>query len=290
MKHKTIAILMASTVIPMAGTGCITVSIGGWSWGGTNVWTDPVTERIDLNAAELRAIEVKTHNGAITFDGQPAGTPEAYVRVTKKGGGSSLDQAQAALNAIEVFVEDAGAGTTRIGWKWAQPKRIGWGGSVRFDINAPGKIGLDATTHNGSVKATGISGDVSLLTHNGPITVDSGGGSLRARTHNGKVDATYDGESIVLKTHNGGVSADLTGCAAVGGSITTHNGGVVVLVGDQTSTGLDCRTHNGRIKCNAPLQSLEVSRRRLTGRLGTGDKQLDVETHNGSVRIEKSAG
>lgn len=290
MKHRTIMILMASAAIPMTGTGCIVASVGGCSWGGTNVWTEPATERIDLNAAELRALEVKTHNGAITFDGQPAGTPEAYVTVTKKGGGSNLDQAEAALNAIDVFVEDAGAGTTRIGWKWAQRKRPSWGGSVRFDINAPGEIGLDATTHNGSVKATGVSGDVSLLTHNGPITVDSGGGSLRARTHNGQVDATYNGESIVLKTHNGRVSADLTGCAAVGGSITTHNGGVVVLVGDQISTGLDCRTHNGRINCNAPLQSMQVSRRRLTGRLGASDKQLDVQTHNGSVRIKKSAG
>ena len=77
---------------------------------------------------------------------------------------------------------------------------------------------------------------------------------------------------------------------ALDGTITTHNGGVKVFVGANTSSNLDCRTHNGSIRCKAPLSDEHRSRRRLTGRLGGGDGELAVTTHNGGVRVDNTAG
>lgn len=295
-------------LLPLSSTGCIVIGVGGWSWGGSAVWTEPVTQQIAIDTVDLKALEVRTHNGSISFDAQPEGMTEAYVTVTKKAGGRTRGDAEAAFEALDVYVEPAGSGTQRIGWRWKGIKRANWGARVSFDIKAPGEIrfegrthngpveiagvtgGVRVETHNGRVEVDGVSGDVWLKTHNGPVVVTSAEGTLCGRTHNGRVVATYTGDDITLVTHNGRIVADLSRCGALGGTLTTHNGGVEVVVGEATSAGLTARTHNGGITCDVPLNESRYSRRKLTGRIGAGEGTLDLTTHNGSVRIKKAAG
>lgn len=280
-----------AAVLSLASTGCIVVGVGGWSsWRGSTVWTEASTERIGFDAAGLGAVEVRTHNGSITFDGQPAGAGEAYVTVTKKAGGLTQDDAEEALEAIEVYVQRVGLDTQRIGWKWKGTKHAGWGARVSFDINAPGRLRVDGETHNGAITVRGIVGEVRVETHNGPVNVESSQGKLYAETHNGEIVATYAGDDVTLTTHNGRVVADLSGCGTIEGNITTHNGSIEVVVGADTATNLTCRTHNGSIRCDAPLETSRFSRRKLTARIGAGGGALDVTTHNGSVRIRKATG
>jgi hypothetical protein len=245
---------------------------------------------VAFDSAGLSELEVRTHNGTITFDGQPSGSTGGMVMVTKKAGGRNSEDADAAFNAIEVFVERVGEDTQRIGWKWRGIKRPAWSARVSFDIKAPGQLSLTAKTHNGAVTIMGVTGDVRAETHNGPVNVNSRDGELYAETHNGRITATYSGSDITLTTHNGTITADLNQCETVAGDITTHNGGVQVVVGNDTSTTLDCRTHNGSIEVDVPIKQSKMSKRRLTGTIGSGDGNLNVTTHNGSVRIRPSAG
>ena len=288
--RATFACLVLAGLGLLSSTGCIVIG-AGWHWpsGGSRVWTEPVTERIQIDAADFEGLETRTHNGSITFDGQ-TGTAEAHVTVTKKGGGLTMADAEAALEAIEVYVKVAGDDTGRIGWKWKGIKRSHWGARVSFDIKAPGDIRFDGETHNGPIEISGVAGDVRVVTHNGGVKVESADGKLHAKTHNGPVTATYAGDDITLVTHNGRVSADLSRCGAISGHIRTHNGSVGVVVGEAASADLTCRTHNGAIKCNVPLNESLFSRRKLTGTIGTGEGNLDVITHNGSVNIKKASG
>ncbi len=306
MTTRTRLIYLLAGLLLVSGPGCIV--IGGHGWWGSTVWTESTTEQIPIDTANLNALDVRTHNGSISFDGQTAGTTEAYVTVTKKAGGLTHGAAEAALEAVEVYVKSAGDGAQRIGWKWKGVKRPSWRARVSFDIKAPGNLRFDGKTHNGSIGAEGITGDVRVVTHNGPVevaevtgdvrvvthngsvNVASAGGKLYAETHNGRIVATYTGDDITVETHNGGISADLQHCAVLNGSIVTHNGGVEVVLGEEASTKLECRTHNGAIKCKVPLTDSESTRRKLTGTIGTGEGSLDVTTHNGSVRIEKASG
>lgn len=273
-------------VLPaLAGNGCIIVGIDGWS--GPRVWTESETQRLDLDA-DLADLDVRTYNGAISFTAQ-SGSTGAYVDVTKKAGGLTSEDAQNALEAMDVFVEPAGAGSQRVGWRWKGLKHLTWRGQVHFDIRAPGNLNLKARTHNGPVKVNGVSGDAHLVTHNGRINVESSNGKLYAKTHNGGINATYSGDDVTLVTRNGRVVADLAKCTEIDGSVRTHNGGVEVTLSDSTSAKLTCRTHNGGIRCDVPLQTSEVRRRRLTGTIGSGEGNLNITTHNGSVRI-KNAG
>jgi len=256
--------------------------------GEPSVWTEAVEER-PIDATGLTALEVRTHNGSIDFQSQPAGG-SASVTITKKAGGVSQEDAEEAMAAINVFVEPAGNGKTQISWKWAVPKKARWSGDVSFAIRAPGNLQFDAETHNGAVSVAEVDGDVKVVSHNGKLKIQSSTGTLHAETHNGKVDATYAGPHVNLSTHNGEVSADLSRCGAVAGSITTHNGAVRVSVGENTSATLKCRSHNGGVDCDAPLAESHKAKGELSGKLGAGGRSLGVVTHNGSIRVKSTSG
>lgn len=289
--RKSLVCLLGS-MLGLAGTGCIVVSSSGLSFGCSRakVWTDPVTEEVAFDGAGLSELEVRTHNGTITFDGQPSGSTGGIVTVTMKAGGRSPEDAEVAFEAIDVIVERVGEDAQRIGWKWRGMKRPSWAARVSFDIKAPGQLSLNSKTHNGAVTISGVTGDLRAETHNGPVNVEARDGKLYAKTHNGRIVASYTGSDITLVTHNGAVTADLNQCETVAGDITTHNGGVEVVVGNDTSTTLDCRTHNGSIEVDVPIKQSKMTKRRLTGTIGSGDGNLNVTTHNGSVRIRPSAG
>jgi len=290
MKIRSKLFYAWSVCIPLWSSGCVIVGVhdGCWSWGGPSVWTEAVEER-PIDTTGLTALEVRTHNGTIDFQSQPAGG-SASVTISKKGGGANQEDAEEALAAINVFVEPAGNGKTRISWKWAVPKKARWSGDVSFAIRAPGNLHFDAETHNGAVSVAEVSGDVKVVSHNGKLKVRSGNGKLQAETHNGDVDAVYAGPEVNLSSHNGEVSADLSKCGAVAGSITTHNGQVRIEVGKNTAATLECRTHNGGIDCDAPLSESHNAKGELTGKLGAGGQPLDVATHNGSIRIKGTSG
>ena len=273
--------------LAIVNTGCIVVGVGGWSWSiGASVWTDTQTERIDLDTSNLSAMEVRSHNGGIHFEGQDRRSTESYIIATKKAGGLTPGDAEDAMDAIDVYVESAGNGLQRVGWRWNQPRHITWRTSVSFDIKAPGQIDFDGKTHNGGIELEGLEGNLRLVTHNGSISSQSSGGKLYAETHNGRIVSTYDGSDVTLFTHNGRVVVDLSKCGEINGKIETHNGGVELTLGENASADLRCRTHNGSIRCKVPLHDSDISRSYLTGTLGSGLGKLSVTTHNGSVRIE----
>lgn len=271
MRRNVMGILLVG--VALFGVGCVGVG---------RHWTEPVSQRLSLDTSGLKQIEVKTHNGSVQYHASP---DEAYVNVTKKASGRSRDDASAALEALEVFVEPDGAGTQRIGYRWRGIKSTAWGASVSFDIHAPSGVNLSGETHNGRVTVAGLSGDLTFETHNGAINATTTGGKLHVKTHNGGIEARCAGRDVRLVTHNGPISADLTGCQTVGGRIETHNGGVEIRVADTTSLELDAQTHNGGIRCTVPMQLVETTKRRLTASLGDGGERLAVRTHNGSVRV-----
>lgn len=285
MKLGTVVLSGLSLVL---GSGCIVVIAdhGCWSDGEARVWITSTEERT-IEGSGLSALEVRTHNGAVDFQGQPDGAP-ASVTVKKKAGGRTDAEAQEAMAAIEVIVEPNGD-TTRIGWRWRGIKHRHWSGDVSFEIRAPGSTELDLETHNGAIAVRGATNDVDVETHNGELILEASGKSLSAQTHNGSVKAAFSGASLDLETHNGQIVVDLSGCKSVSGSVTTYNGSVRLAVGTEVSATLQCRTHNGTVDCNVPLNESRQSRGALEGTLGAGGGKLDVVTHNGEIHIDRSS-
>jgi len=243
---------------------------------------------VAIDTAGLQTLEVKTHNGRITFAGED-GSTQATGKVHLKGGARTKEEAQFALDAIEVFVESGSQGRQLLGWRWNPAKKQSWHGQVSFDISGPAGMNLDVETHNGRVEVSGVRGVVSMVSHNGRINVSSSQGALFAKTHNGRIEADYLGENLTLITHNGAINAKLDKCQQIHGKMVTHNGSVRVVMGNDVSTVVDARTHNGRISCDLPLDAQQRSKRHLTGAIGHGGGKLSLETHNGGIRIKRTA-
>ena len=281
----------AVTLLCISLAGCIVVAADGscWRWRGPTVWAES-TETLTIDTASLEGMVVETHNGAIVVDGQSDGAAHATVTVTKKGGGISQGEAEAALAAIDVYVKPGNNGTTKIGWRWKGVKKPRWRSQVSFEITAPGNLRIDAETHNGRITLENVTADARVVTHNGAVNVDVKNGKLRAETHNGEVVATYAGPEVRLQTHNGRIVADLAGCAEIDGRIITHNGGVQIIVNQNTSADLSCATHNGGISFDFPVPVTKISRTKVTGVLGSGGPPLKITTHNGAIRIKSTKG
>lgn len=269
-------------------SGCIVVVGTGCDWDRSpDVWTEE-TVQLPVESAGLTALEVRTHNGEIEFNGKPQGSPTT-VAVRKKAGGRDLEDAKEAMAAIEVTSHRSSSGEQKLEWQWRGAKKSRWAAAVSFSIEAPGNLRFDAETHNGEVTANGIIGDTRVVTHNGKVAVDSREGTLYVETHNGTIVAAYGGPNVTLETHNGEIKADLRQSGSVRGDINTHNGGIELLVGSTTAADLVAETNNGRVNHDAAVTVNTAERNRLNGKLGPGGERLELSTHNGSINI-KTAG
>lgn len=273
--------LLSTTLL----SGCVVVVATGCDWDNDPaVWTEE-TVQLQVESAGLTAMEVRSHNGAVDFAGQPAGSA-ATVSVRKKAGGSSADDAREAMAAIEVTSERTSSGEQKLGWKWRGTKKSRWVGVVSFSIQAPGAVRFDAETHNGEITVNGVAGDTRVVTHNGAVTVNTSAGKLDVETHNGAITATYNGASVSLETHNGEIRADLRNSGAVRGEMTTNNGAIEVLVGAGTAANVVAETDNGRVSHDAAITVESEGKTRLEGKIGAGGDRLELTTHNGSINIK----
>lgn len=125
-------------------------------------------------------------------------------------------------------------------------------------------------------------------TVNGDVTVRDVGGEVRASTVNGDVDVSTRGIAEA-STVNGSIRAAL-GRADWTGTMefTTVNGGITIEVPDGLNTTVEASTVNGSIETDFPITVQgRFGSRRLQGTIGSGGRDLELETVNGSIRLVK---
>ncbi len=133
--------------------------------------------------------------------------------------------------------------------------------------------------------------DVKLgaYTVNGDVTVREVGAEVRAGTVNGDVDVSTRGVAEA-STVNGSIRAvlgrgDWTGAM----EFSTVNGGITVEVPDGFNATVEASTVNGDIETDFPITVQgRFGSRRLRGTIGTGGRDLELETVNGSIRLVKT--
>ncbi|MFH1419403.1 MAG: DUF4097 family beta strand repeat-containing protein [Planctomycetota bacterium] len=260
--------VLAGTALQL-GSGCADGSQVSLFTSAPRVWTGVVTEDIRIDLSGLKRLDVDTYNGSLEHTCLSPGRHVA-VNVAKKAGGANKADAQAALEAIEILVEDRGNGAKRVGWRWKCPRRHSWSAHVSFKTDAPASLAYGGETYNGDVDVTGMLKDVRVTTYNGSIRVQCAGPELS------------------VESYNGNVKVDLTECPTLHGEIDSYNGDIRLLVAAGFSADLACETYNGEIKCEAPWQVRRASRRKLVGQIGAGGREVEITTYNGDIHIESA--
>jgi hypothetical protein len=145
--------------------------------------------------------------------------------------------------------------------------------NVNFTVRVPAGVNFNGRAVNGNVDVDRLASDVDAKAVNGSIHVSTTG-TARAQTVNGSITAVMG-------------RADWP----AGLEFKTVNGGIDLTLPASLSARVEAKTLNGEITSDFPLTvSGTFSRRRLSGTIGGGgDRQLILETVNGSVQIRRAS-
>jgi hypothetical protein len=144
--------------------------------------------------------------------------------------------------------------------------------SVNFIVRVPAGVRFTGKTVNGKVDAENLSADVEARTVNGGINVSTTG-LARATTVNGSITVSMGNvtwtDGLEFKTVNGGIDLSLPA---------------------SLSAEVQIKTLNGDISTDFPMTVTgTVSKRRLSGTVGSGGRDLRLETVNGSVQLRRAS-
>lgn len=249
-------------------------------WSSPRVWVEE-TQAFDFDAAAVEQLQCDTHNGSIRTRVDP-GAGQVGVVAEVRGGGMDTEDAQAALEAIEL-VREIRAGELVLGWRWLREKS-GWGADVSFDVVLPAAVPVRASTHNGGIAITARD-SCTVETHNGDVEVGGDVAHVDATSHNGTVSIRAPVERVDAVTHNGDVRLVDTSSGRLDGRIESHNGNVAVEFAEHTDAAVHCSTHNGGIRAAASMREIAAGDGYLVGELGTGVGRFRVTTHNGGIDV-----
>src|SRR5215212_1692617 len=144
---------------------------------------------------------------------------------------------------------------------------------VEFTVAVPPGVLVNAQTTNGSVAVEGVTAPVKAGTVNGSIHVATSAGPVTASTVNGSIVARVDS-------------------FAAGGpmTLTSVNGSVTAELPDALDATIDMQTVNGRVEADFPVTVTgAASSKRLHGTVGSGGREIKLETVNGRVAVRRGA-
>lgn len=256
-------------------------SFGDFNWGdgeggdlfgrGREVG-DPWEYRVLLKPTQL--VWIRNTNGPIEV---VAGTGDSLVVQAEKSWRSSDPQS---VQLVPVLTE---RGLTVCAMWEAREQRCNEGGdyrmngvkkndiAVRFTVQLPHSISINASTVNGGLQIDGVSAPVEAATVNGRIAVNTSTGPVQATTVNGSIEA------IMQSLTSGDVR------------LTTVNGSVSAGLPAQINANIDAETVNGRVETDFPVKITgKISTRHLRGTIGNGGPTLKLITVNGSISLHEA--
>jgi hypothetical protein len=253
MRYTTLGILAAALWYGVEPA----VAQDRWNWSG--------------RLAQGRALEIRGINGTITAE--PAAGDRVEVTAEKHGRRSDPAEVR-----IEVVEHDGGATICAV-YPGRRNRCEPGGGSHRvrdndvevdFTVRVPGGVRFAGSMVNGGIEAVGLQGPVEAATVNGSVRLDTRAGEARATTVNGSITATVRarGEQPLR--------------------FRTVNGSITVALPDHLGADLVARTVNGSIHTDFSIQVQgRLSPRYLSGRIGNGGQPLELETVNGTIRLNR---
>lgn len=149
-----------------------------------------------------------------------------------------------------------------------KPRRVDV--AMQLHVRVPPGVTVDASTINGPVVTTNVSGDLKIEAVNGRIQISGGTGAVQAQTVNGGVDLALDALS-----HRGV-------------DVQTVNGGITVALPQRINADLDASAVMGRVSTDFPIQMTgALDTKHVRGRIGSGGSRLHLETVHGQISIQQ---
>jgi putative adhesin len=166
---------------------------------------------------------------------------------------------------------------------------------------------LDGNTSGGSIEVEDCRGPIKIETSGGDITVADGTGALDAKTSGGRIDVrNFSGDTevrtsggnlslqkitgkITGKTSGGSIHASITDAVAGDVKLQTSAGNIDLALPATATVDIDATTSVGEVFSHLPLETSDVDKEHLRGKLNGGGKSVKLETSAGNITIKPSS-
>ncbi|UCH82841.1 MAG: DUF4097 family beta strand repeat protein [Candidatus Latescibacterota bacterium] len=150
-----------------------------------------------------------------------------------------------------------------------------------------GNVGIQGTS--GDVEAYEVTGDAKIELASGSVILKGCGGDAILKTVSGDGRIARVGGNVKAVAKSGDVVASLKPLGANEYVLRTSSGDVEVTFEATEGHGfvLEVSTSSGSIEGELDVELDRISRRMLTGVVGSGDGRLYIETANGDIRIRE---
>ncbi len=151
---------------------------------------------------------------------------------------------------------------------------------------------LDARTSNGGIEADNVGGNSIVHTSNGGIRLDRVVGSVEAGTSNGGVHVrlakTNPNDRLSFESSNGSIEVELENMEGSELRASTSNASIILRMPASTKARLRASTSNAGITSDFEMgPNAARSKNHLEGDINGGGPLLDLNTSNGSIKLQK---
>jgi DUF4097 and DUF4098 domain-containing protein YvlB len=248
-----------------------------------------------LSVSGTVTLHVSTGSGNIHISAGSDNQIHIFGRVKSNWGGSEQRVKEIAANPP---IEQTGS-IVRIGSHQENMHNI----SIDYEIKAPAKAYLEASSGSGNVTDDGVGVNARLNSGSGNIhatglhdsfTAGTGSGNIYAeQVGTGDVKANTGSGNIELRNISGGLKAETgSGDIKLGGTaksewkVTTGSGSVEIWPGSSGFT-LDASTGSGSIHTDREMlvQGSIESHHHINGKVNGGGPTVRIETGSGDIRV-----
>jgi len=210
-------------------------------------------------------LQISNTNGIVEIEGVTGSMVD--VRAERVAHATTDSAARELLSRI-VIKEDVTPTRISIESERTSGFLMGVGYEVHYHVRAPKNTVVRATTTNGRIVLTSLSGKTTAATTNGGVSANALAGGITAKSTNGRV------------------AVELTALGADEVDLRTTNGQVSLTLPVDAKADLDASVTNGAIRVTGlKFEASDESRRHVSGRINGGGTPITVSTTNGAIRI-----
>ncbi len=224
------------------------------------------TEHISLPVADANTLNVETDVGSITVEGADVADCNITAAITVKA--RTIEKARQLANEVRIEFEASG---DKVNIRAARPAALKRRSLVvDFKIIAPKRLGLNCSTHVGTIKASGIEGRIKASANVGSIICSQVVTDLQLEANVGSIKVRY---------------SDAAGsvCRA---DIATNVGSIEFVGPPQLSAELDVSTNVGTLRTDKPVSVVGKVGKSIKGTIGSGQGKISLRTNVGTIEIK----
>lgn len=148
-----------------------------------------------------------------------------------------------------------------------------------------GDIFIDNTS--GDIKIYELEGDLVVDNSSGDLLLKNSHGNLRVSTSYGDVSVHKHRGGVNISSSSGDVEVELTTVEGKKHCLETSSGDVHLYLSEDVDGWIEVETTSGEIHSRLPLELSSISEKKLRGRLGAGDAEIEICTISGDVGLTR---